>query len=157
MGRNATRAQQAKARVREARLVLLAQRQAQDERIEEATVRTVLAWEDLVAAQARLDAAERRVGDALAALGREKVPVAQMVTLTGIGRPQCARLLRLAITQTTTAEPDGETEVGHADAAPPESEPTVDGDDGDDGDDGHGGEVGDAGDVGGKQRADAAR
>jgi hypothetical protein len=114
MGRNATRAQQAKARVREARLVLLAERQAQDERLEEATVRTVLAWEDVVAAQARLDAAERQVGDALAALGREKVPVAQMVTLTGIGRPQCARLLRLAITQ--------------ANAATPESEPAVDGD-----------------------------
>jgi len=48
MGRNATRAQQAKARVREARLLLLAERQAQDERIEEATVRTVLAWEDVV-------------------------------------------------------------------------------------------------------------
>ncbi len=114
MGRNATRAQQAKARVREARLVLLAERQAQDERIEEATVRTVLAWEDVVAAQARLDAAERRVGDALAALGREKVPVAQIVTLTGIGKPQCARLLRL-----TAAE---------ADEAPAGSEPPVDGD-----------------------------
>jgi len=114
MGRNATRAQQAKARVREARLVLLAERQAQDERIVEATVRTVLAWEDVTAAQARLDAAERLVGDALAALGREKVPVAQMVTLTGIGRPQCARLRRLAIKQ--------------ANAAPPESEPAVAGD-----------------------------
>ncbi len=108
MGRNATRAQQAKARVREARLVLLAQRQAQDERIVEATVRTVLVWEDVMAARARLDTAERRVGDALAALGREKVPVAQMVTLTGIGRPQCARLLRLAITQANAAEPDAE-------------------------------------------------
>ncbi len=53
MGRNATRAQQAKARVREARLVLLSERQAQDERIEEATVRTVLASEDVVTAQAR--------------------------------------------------------------------------------------------------------
>ncbi len=114
MGRNATRAQQAKARVREARLELLAERQAQDERIVEATVRTVLAWEDVMAARARLDAAERRVGDALAALAREKVPVAQMVTLTGISRPQCARLLRLAITQ--------------ANAARPESEPPVDGD-----------------------------
>jgi len=114
MGRNATRAQQAKARVREARLKLLAERQAQDERIVEATVRTVLAWEDVMAARARLDAVERRVGQALAALGREKVPVAQMVTLTGIGRPQCARLLRLAITQ--------------ANAARPESEPPVDGD-----------------------------
>jgi len=114
MGRNATRAQQAKARVREARLLLLAERQAQDQRIEEATVRTVLAWEDAVAAQTRLDAAERRVGDALAALGREKVPVAQMVTLTGIGKPQCARLLRFAGTP--------------ADAASPRSERAVDGD-----------------------------
>ncbi len=113
MGRNATRAQQAKARVREARLLLLAERQAQDERIEEATVRTVLAWEDVTAAQARLDAAERLVGDALVELGKEKVPVAQMVTLTGIGKPQCARLLRLA--------------AAEADEAPG-SEPAVDGD-----------------------------
>ncbi len=113
MGRNATRAQQAKARVREARLLLLAERQAQDERIEEATVRTVLAWEDVTAAQARLDAAERLVGDALVELGKEKVPVAQMVTLTGIGKPQCARLLRLA--------------AAEADEAPG-SEPAIDGD-----------------------------
>ncbi len=114
MGRNATRAQQAKARVREARLLLLSERQAQDERIEEATVRTVLAWEDVTAAQTRLDAAERQVGDALAALGKEKVSVAQMVTLTGIGKPQCARLLRRAVDQ--------------ANPATPESEPAVDGD-----------------------------
>ncbi len=116
MGRNATRAQQAKARVREARLVLLSERQAQDERIEEATVRTVLAWEDVTAAQARLDAAERLVGDALAELAKEKVPVAQIVTLTGIGKPQCARLLRLA--------------AAEADEAPAGSEPAVDGDGG---------------------------
>ncbi len=132
MGRNATRAQQAKARVREARLLLLAERQAQDERIEEATVRTVLAWADVVAAQARLDASERQVGDALAALGREKVPVAQMVTLTGIGKPQCARLLRLAIKQANAAGPESEPAddqaVDQANAATPESEPAVDGD-----------------------------
>jgi len=116
--------------VREARLLLLAERQAQDERIEEATVRTVLAWEDAVAGQARLDAAERRVGDALAALGREKVPVAQMVTLTGIGRPQCARLLRLAVDQANAATPESEPAVDQAvdqaNAAAPEYEPAVD-------------------------------
>jgi len=128
MGRNATRAQQAKARVREARLVLMSERQAQDERMEEATVRTVLAWEDVVTAQARLDAAERQVGDALAALGKEKVPVAQMVTLTGIGRPQCARLLRLAVTQPNAAESDCEPGVIQANAAPPGTEPAVTGD-----------------------------
>lgn len=115
MGRNATRAQQAKARVREARLVLLAERQAKDERIEEATVRTVLAWEDLIAARTRLDAAERQVGDALAELAKEKVPLAQIVTLSGIGKPQCARLLRLAAAEADEAPTGSEPAVhGHA-------------------------------------------
>jgi len=131
MGHNATRTQQAKARVREARLVLLSERQAQDERIEEATVRTVLAWEDVMTVRARLDTAERQVGDALAALGREKVPVAQMVTLTGIGRPQCARLLRLAVDQANAATPESEPAVDQAvdqaSAAAPESVGAVDG------------------------------
>jgi len=94
--------------------MLLAERQAQDERIVEATVRAVLAWEDVMAARARLDAAERNVGDALAALAREKVPVAQIVTLTGIGKPQCLRLLRLAATQAIAAEPDAEPGVAQA-------------------------------------------
>ena len=97
MGRNATRSQQAKARVREARLVLLSERQAQDERIEDATVRTVLAREDMAAVQQRLDTAERRVGEALVALGKEKVTIAEMATLTDIQRPQCARLLKLVV------------------------------------------------------------
>jgi hypothetical protein len=153
MGHNATRSQQAKARVREARLGLLSERQAQDERIEEATVRTVLAWEDAVAAHALLDAAERKAGEAMAALGKEKVPVAQMVTLTGIGKPQCARLLRLASAQADPAEPDGEQDVSdvhsHPDAAAPHSElAAVEGDTSGDGD---------RRDVGGRQRADAAR
>ncbi len=106
MGRDATRAQQAKARVREARLVLLTERQAQDERIEEATVHTILAWEDLMVARARLETAEHRVGDALAALAKEKVPVTHIVTLTGIGRPQCTRLLRFAVDQANPAAPE---------------------------------------------------
>ena len=154
MGRNATRAQQAKARVREARLVLLSERQAQDDRIEEATVRTVLAWEDAVAAHALLDAAERKAGEALAALGKEKVPVAQMVTLTGIGRPQCARLLRLAAAQANTAaQDDGHPDVSHADShadrSSADGEPAaVEGNTSSDGD---------VRDVGGRQRADAAR
>ena len=149
MGHNATRAQQAKARVREARLGLLSERRAQDERIEEATVRTVLAWEDAMAAHALLDAAERKAGEALAALGKEKVPVAQMVTLTGIGRPQCARLLRLAAAQADDSEPDGKPDVSHADAAAPDSERAA----------AAGGTSvdGDGRDVGGRQRADAAR
>ena len=127
MGRNATRAQQARARVREARLLLLAERQAQDERIEEATVRTVLAWQDVVAAQERLDAAERRVGDALAALRREKVPVTQMVTLTG-HRPAPMRAAAAAPRPAGQCGRAGATPaLTPGTAAPPESEPSVDG------------------------------
>ncbi len=132
MGHNATRSQQAKSKVREARLGLLSERKAQDERIEQAMVRAVLAWEDAQAAHASLDAAERKAGQALAALGKEKVPVAQMVTLTGIGKPQCARFLRIAAAQGDAATPDGEPDVSDADAAAPEGEPDVsDADDGD--------------------------
>ncbi len=98
MGRNATRTQQVKARVREARLVLLSQRKEQDQRIEDATVRAVLAWQGVAAVQSRLDAAERHVGEALVSLDREKVTMTDMVALTGITRPQCARLLKLAST-----------------------------------------------------------
>lgn len=96
MGQNATRAQQAKARVREARLALLVERQAQDERIEDATVATVLAWEDLAGARSAVERAELLVGRALAKLGREKVPVRDMVALTGIDKVECARLLKVA-------------------------------------------------------------
>ncbi len=126
MGHNASRSQQAKARVREARLGLLSERQAQDERIEDATVRTVLAWEDAAAAHAVLDAAERKAGQALAALVKEKVPVAQMVTLTGIGKPQCARLLRLA-----AAPADADASALHAVPAAVEGDTSIDGDVGD--------------------------
>ncbi len=112
MGRNATRAQQAKARVREARLALLSQRQEQDQRIEDATVRAVLAWEDVGVVQSQLEAAERHVGDALASLGQEKVTVVEMVALTGIARTRCLRLLKLAST------------LEHA-GPPPPTEPTT--------------------------------
>lgn len=112
MGRNATRAQQAKAKVREARLAWLSQRQEQEQRIEDATVRAVLAWEDVGVVRSQLDAVERHVGDALARLGQEKVTVVQMVALTGIARTQCLRLLKLA----STSDPAGAT---------PTTEPTT--------------------------------
>ncbi len=87
-------------------------------------MRTVLAWEDMVAARSRLDAAERRVGEALVALGREKVPIAQMVTLTGIRRPECARLVRLAHMSANAAALDSELAIVFGEAAPTKCEPT---------------------------------
>lgn len=97
MGRNATKSQQAKARARQARLGLLAERDAQDQRIEDAAARALLAWEDVGAARQKLQETERAAADALAELGREKVPVKDMAALTGIGAVQCQRLLRLAV------------------------------------------------------------
>ena len=59
MGRTATRAQDGRARAREARWALLEERNARDARIEEATIAALLALEDRAAAQSNADAAER--------------------------------------------------------------------------------------------------
>ena len=97
MGRTATKAQEARARARAARLALLVERNAQDERIEEAVAAALLAWEDRAAAQAQVEQAERDAAAALRRLGREKVLVRDMATLTGIAEPVCARLLKLRV------------------------------------------------------------
>src|SRR5664280_2914737 len=91
MGRTATKAQEAKARARQARLALLV------ERIEDAAASVLLAWDDRAAAQASVEKAERVAAAALVLLGREKVPVRDMAALTGIGESVCARLLRLPV------------------------------------------------------------
>ncbi|MGB8383857.1 MAG: hypothetical protein WCG47_21855 [Dermatophilaceae bacterium] len=95
MGRTATKAQQARAR--EARLALLEKRNAQDERIEEATAAGLLAWQDWSAAQTRVEQAERAAAAALGLLCREKVLVRDMVALTGIEPLTVQRLLRLPV------------------------------------------------------------
>ena len=97
MGRTATKAQEAKARARQARLALLVERNARDERIEDAAASVLLAWDDRAAAQASVQKAERVAAAALVLLGREKVPVRDMAALTGIGESVCARLLRLPV------------------------------------------------------------
>jgi len=95
MGRTASRAQEAKARARAARLALLVERNAQDERIEEAVAAALLAWEGRAVGQAQVEQAERDAAAALRRLGREKVLLRDMATLTGIAEPACARLLKL--------------------------------------------------------------
>jgi hypothetical protein len=54
MSRTGTKAQDARARAREARLTLLADRNAQDERIEAAVAAALLRWEDRTAAAGKV-------------------------------------------------------------------------------------------------------
>ena len=92
MGRTASKAQEARARARKARLGLLVKRNAQ--RIEDAAAAALLAWQDRAAALAAVEKAERAAAAALVLLAREKVLVRDMVALTGIESLLCQRLLR---------------------------------------------------------------
>lgn len=84
-------------RAREARLALLAERNAQDERIEDAVAAALLAAEDRAAGLAQVEQAERDAAAALLRLSREKVPMRDMASLTGMAEPVCARLLKLPV------------------------------------------------------------
>ncbi len=95
MSRTGTKEQDARARAREARLTLLADRNAQDERIEAAVAAALLAWEDRAGAAGKVEEAERDTAAGLALLSREKVSVRDMATLTGIGESVCSRLLKM--------------------------------------------------------------
>jgi len=59
MSRTGTKEQDARARARQARLTLLAERNAQDERIEAAVAAALLAWEDRTTAAGKVEDAER--------------------------------------------------------------------------------------------------
>jgi hypothetical protein len=111
MSRTGTKEQDARARARQARLTLLTDRNAQDERIEAAAAAALLAWEDRTTAAAKVEEAERETATGLALLSREKVPVRDMATLTGIGESVCSRLLKMP----TADEPANG--IGGADAA----------------------------------------
>ena len=95
MSRTGTKEQDARARARQARLTLLADRNAQDERIEAAVAAALLAWQDRTAAAGKVEDAERDTAAGLALLSREKVSVRDMATLTGIGESVCSRLLKM--------------------------------------------------------------
>ncbi len=95
MSRTATKEQDARARARQARLTLLADRNAQDERIEAAVAAALLGWEDRTAAAGKVEEAERDTAAGLALLRREKVSVRDKATLTGIGEAVCSRLLKI--------------------------------------------------------------
>ena len=97
MSRTGTKAQdaRARARARAARLLLLADRNAQDKRIEDGVAAVLLVWQKRSSAQAQVEKAERAAGAGLRVLGREKVPVRDMATLTGIGQSVCSQLLKM--------------------------------------------------------------
>jgi len=72
----------------------MVERNAQDQRIEEAVTGLLLAWEARAAAAAQVEEAERETAKALVLLSREKVPVHDMAAMTGIYEAVCIRLLK---------------------------------------------------------------
>ena len=111
MSRTGTRAQDARARARAARLMILAERNAQGERIEDGVAAVLLAWQERTAAQAQVEKAEGAAGAGLRVLGREKVLVRDMAALTGLEPLVCQRLLRLPV------EPEDGTPAGPGSSA----------------------------------------
>jgi hypothetical protein len=83
-----SRAHDAKAR---ARAVMLAERQAQDERIEDAMASALLAIEDRDAAQAEVERQERTLAAALQKLNLESVTVRDTMSMTGLSEKYVTR------------------------------------------------------------------
>ena len=108
MGSRTNRAHDAKARAREARAVILAERQAQDDRIEDAIAAALLAIEDKVAALAEADRQERALATAVQLLGGERVGVGDIVTMTGLTETHVTRLLRTKL----DAQPEAGADLG---------------------------------------------
>jgi hypothetical protein len=94
VSRTGNRAQAARLRAREARLALMVDRNAQDERIEDAVAAVLLAWEARAAGAAQVEQAEGEVATGLASLSKEKVLVRDMAAMTGIKEAVCSRLLK---------------------------------------------------------------
>jgi hypothetical protein len=80
---------------------MLADRQAQDDRIEDAMAAALLASEDRAAAQAQVEQEERVLAAALQRLSQESVAVRDIMTMTGLGEKYVTRLLRLQLVAAT--------------------------------------------------------
>jgi hypothetical protein len=91
---------------------MLADRQAQDERIEDAMAAALLAIEDRAAAQAQVEQEERVLAAALQRLSLESVAVRDIMTMTGLGEKFVTRLLRLQLAAADEAEAGVRVEVG---------------------------------------------
>jgi hypothetical protein len=108
------RAYDAKARAREARAVMLAERQAQDERIEDAMALALLAIEDRNAPQAEVEHQERTLAAALQKLNQESVTVRDTMTMTGLSEKYVTRLLRVQLDATNDSDDDRVAVLGAA-------------------------------------------
>lgn len=97
MGSRTNRAHDAKARAREARAALLQDRQAQDERIEDAVAAALLAIEDRAAALAQAEQEERTLASVLHRLGQESVNARDIATMTGVSETYVTRLLKMKL------------------------------------------------------------
>jgi hypothetical protein len=106
MGSRTNRAHDAKARAREARAAMLADRQAQDERIENAMTAALLAMDDRAAAQVQVEREERTLAAALQRLSLESVSVRDIMTMTGLGEKYVTRLLRMNLDADAEADPE---------------------------------------------------
>ncbi len=114
MGSRTNRAHEAKARAREARATMLLERQAQDERIEDAMAAALLAIEDRTAAMAQAEQEERTLAAALQRLSQESVTARDVVTMTGLTENYVTRLLRMQLDAAVAVEAGVEVEVDRA-------------------------------------------
>jgi hypothetical protein len=83
---------------------MLSERQAQDERIENAMAAALLAIEDRAAAQAQVEQEERTLAAALQRLSLESVTVRDIMTLAGLGEKYVTRLLRMRLDADANAD-----------------------------------------------------
>ncbi len=98
----AAQAQAGRDRARESRLKAARERRrqldptqlAREQRIDEATVDVELAWEARAEAERAMEAAEVAAGTAVKRLLDERLSVADVVKLTGLGQPTVRRLRR---------------------------------------------------------------
>ena len=112
MGSRTSRAHDARARGRQARAAMLADRQAQDERIEDAMAAALLAIEDRAAAQAQVEQEERVLAAALQRLSLESVAVHEIMTMTGLGEKYVTRLLRLHLAAPASTQAQARADLG---------------------------------------------
>jgi hypothetical protein len=90
---------------------MLADRQAQDERIEDAMAAALLAIEDRTAAQAQVEREERTLAAALQRLSLESVAIRDVMTMTGLGEKYVTRLLRMNLDADGDADTDADADA----------------------------------------------
>lgn len=95
--RNVSRQADALARARERRRALDRSRDEHDQRVEEATACTLVALEARAAAEAALDVAATRVGEALRLLIAEDVSVDRAAALVDVNAAEVRKLVKIAV------------------------------------------------------------